>query len=255
MSTTVEAPPPRANPLLVGQEAGEAALLGAWRSGRLPHAWLITGPRGVGKATLAYRFARFVLAGGPHEGLVLPETHPVFRRVASGGHPDFRAVRREIDPRREKLRTEIIVDQVRALGAFLRLTPAESDWRVVVIDSADELNPNAANALLKVLEEPPARALLLLVAHAPGRLLPTIRSRCRRLGLMPLSEPVMRRLLSLYAPGLGENERATIARLADGSIGRALDLAAGDGVAIHTRLTALLNSLPDTDVAALHTMG
>jgi DNA polymerase-3 subunit delta' len=247
---------PRANPLLLGQEAGEAALAQASRSGRLPHAWLIAGTRGIGKATLAYRFARFVLAEGRGEGggIALPQTHAVFRRVASGGHSDFRALEREINPKTEKLRSEIVIDQVRALGGFLRLTPSESAWRIAIIDSADELNPNAANALLKLLEEPPARALLLLVSHAPGRLLPTIRSRCRRLALAPLSDPAMEQLLERYAPSLGGNERATVLRLADGSIGRALELAAGDGLAIYGRLSTLLRALPETDVPALHAM-
>jgi DNA polymerase-3 subunit delta' len=124
----------------------------------------------------------------------------------------------------------------------------------VVVDSADELNANAANALLKLLEEPPPRALLLLVSHAPGRLLPTIRSRCRRLALTPLAEPAMASLLTRHCPGLAPTERATVLRLAEGSIGRALALAAGDGLAIYGRLSALLCALPKTDIAALHAM-
>jgi DNA polymerase III subunit delta' len=256
MGDDADIAPPRANPLLLGQDAAEASLGQAWRSGRLAHAWLITGPRGVGKATLAYRFARFVLAGGKGEGkgIALPGSHPVFRRVASGGHADFRVLEREVNPKTDKLRTEILVEQVRGLGSFLRLTPSESAWRVAIVDSADELNPNAANALLKVLEEPPARALLLLVAHAPGRLLPTIRSRCRRLALPPLDDAAMNELLQRYAPSLAGKERATVLRLADGSIGRALDFAAGDGLAIYGRLSTLLRALPETDVPALHAM-
>src|SRR5262249_28594002 len=147
--------------------------------------------------------------GGEGGGIALTESHPVFRRVASGGHSDFRVLEREGNPKTEKLRTEIVIDQVRAPRGFLRLTPSESAWRIAIIDSADELNPNGANALLKLLEEPPARALLLLVAHAPGRLLPTIRSRCRRLALGPLGEGAMDRLLARYAPSLAGKDRAT----------------------------------------------
>ena len=152
----------------------------------MPHAVLMTGPRGIGKATLAYRFARFVLTHGA-TGRTAPDCrrmtslagHPadcgVFRRVASGGHADLLAVERAYDPRRRRLRSEIVVDDTREIAAFLRLTAAEGGWRVVIVDGADEMNRNAANALLKILEEPPRHALLLLVAHSPGRLLPTIR--------------------------------------------------------------------------------
>ncbi len=185
------APPPRANPDLVGHESAEAALRRLFQSGRMPHAVLMTGPRGIGKATLAYRFARFVLAHGANgddvgrlaedEGtLAVPAASGVFRRVASGGHADLLSVERAYDPRRRRLRSEIVVDETREIAAFLRLTAGEGGWRVVIVDGADAMNRSAANALLKILEEPPRQALLLLVAHNPGRLLPTIRSRCRR---------------------------------------------------------------------------
>src|SRR5215469_13580615 len=159
-------PAPRENAALLGHEAAEAALLGAYRSGRLPHAWLFSGPRGIGKATLAFRFARFVLAGGGEGGLfaaapttlAMPPTHPVFRRVASGGHADLLVVERGLDSKRRKLRSEIVVDDTRAIAGFLRLTPAEGNWRVVIVDGADLMNRNAANALLKTLEEPPQKA-------------------------------------------------------------------------------------------------
>ena len=188
-------PAPRENPSLSGHEPAEKELLSAFASGRLPHGLLITGPHGVGKATLAFRFARFLLSQGaaPSAGglfapavpssLALPPEHPVFRRVASSGHADLLTVERGIDPKRKRERTEIVVDDTRAIAAFLRLTPAEGGWRIVVVDTADEMNRNAANAVLKILEEPPSRALLILVSDNPGRLLPTIRSRCRRLPL------------------------------------------------------------------------
>ena len=239
------APAPRANALLLGQEAAEATLLEALAAGRLHHAWLLTGPPGVGKATLAYRFTRRLLAGpGAGATLALPETHPIFRRIAAGGHADLLTVEREWDAKRKRLRGEIVVDDVRRIAAFLHLTPAEAGWRVVVLDGAEDLNRNAANALLKVLEEPPPRALLLLVCSAAGRLLPTIRSRTRRLRLAALEETTLVTLLARYAPDLDEAARLRLAALAEGSIGRALHLAEGDAVAVAELVGQVLDAAP-----------
>src|SRR5438105_582601 len=242
-STESAAPSPRGNPDLIGHEAAEQALRRLFEAGRLPHALLLSGPRGIGKATLAFRLARFVLANGAEEGSLLapsarvaddhgglataPESG-VFHRVEAGGHADLLTVERAYDPRRRRLRSEIVVDDTREIAAFLRLTPAEGGWRGVIVDGADEMNRNAANALLKILEEPPRRAALLLVAHSPGRLLPTIRSRCRRFPLAPLPPTIVRALLHRYRPELDAETAATVTALAEGSIGRALDLAAAD---------------------------
>lgn len=220
--------PPRANPELLGHEDAEATLAAAVASGRLHHAWLITGPEGVGKATLAYRFARRLLAG-PAPDLALDPAHPVFRRVASGAHADLLTVERAFDEKTKRRRAEIVVDDVRAVAGFLHLTPAEGGWRVVIVDGADMMNRNAANALLKVLEEPPPRAVLLLLASSPGRLLATIRSRCRRLDLRSLPDALVARVLREEMP---EAEDADgIVALAGGSPGRALALAEGAGLA------------------------
>ena len=255
---------PRENAELVGQGAAERTLLDAWISGRLAHAWLIAGRPGIGKATLAYRFARFVLREGAapqNDGLfgstVPDQLHvaaddPVFRRVASGGHADLLTIERQINEKTGRLRTEIGVDQIRAIGDFLHLTAAEGGWRVVVIDALDALNPNAANALLKVLEEPPANALLLLVAHAPGAALPTIRSRCRLLRLAPLADAALDPLLARLRPELEPAERASLVRLADGSAGRALDLIARGGLEVCRDMLALLRGAPQIDAEALH---
>ena len=237
------APDPRANPDLVGHEAAEEGLRRLVESGRMPHAIQISGPRGIGKATLAFRLARFVLAqpddrGG--EGLAIVPGSGVFRRVASGGHADLLTVERAYDPRRRRLRSEIVVEDAREIGTFLHLTPAEGGWRVVIVDGADEMNRNAANALLKILEEPPRRALLLLVAHSPGRLLPTIRSRCRRLLLTALPAATVLQLLSQYRPDLSDGDARAIAGLAGGSIGAALDLAAAGGLDLYRALLGLL---------------
>ena len=250
----MSAPAPRENPDLIGHEAAERELLAAFRSGRLPHGWLICGPRGIGKATLAFRFARFVLAGGDAdaETLVVDESHPVFRRVASGGHSDLMTLERTWDNDRKRLRTVIAVDDVRAAGRFLGLTAGEGEWRVVVVDAADEMNESAANALLKVLEEPPSRTLMLLVSHAPGRLPATIRSRCRRLVLERLPEDAVCELLTRHDPDLPRDEAAQLARLSEGSVGRAIGLAEADGLALYRSVLALMQTLPGTDVVALH---
>jgi DNA polymerase-3 subunit delta' len=254
------APAPRENPDLVGQERAEAALFDAWRAGRLPHAWLLTGPRGIGKATLAFRFARFLLAqSGEGQGLfAAPATNlevdpasPASRRVASGGHADLLLIERAYDPKRKRRRGEIVVDDVRQIADFLHLTPAEGGWRIVIVDGADEMNRNAANALLKVLEEPSARTLLLITAASPGRLLPTIRSRCRHLALGPLSQEQVADLLRKYHPGLNPDETAGLVALADGSIGRALDLAAAGGLDLYREMMALLTALPALDGVAV----
>ena len=267
---TAEIPAPRANPHLIGQGAAESALLQAWQSGRIPHGWLIAGPRGIGKATLAYRFARFVLAeaaqagtgqnalfggpaGPPADTLALDANHPVFRRVAAGGHPDlFTLERGMMHPDTRKPTNEIVVPHVRRVNEQVRLTPVEGGWRVAIVDEAEAMNTNAANALLKVLEEPPAKALILLVSHAPGRLLPTIRSRCRLLSLPALPNEDVDGLLQRYRPDLAPADRATLVRLGDGSIGRALELEARGGAELYGELVDLLARLPKLDIPAVH---
>lgn len=253
-------PPPRANPHLTGHAAAEAALARAFASGKLPHAWLISGPRGVGKATLAWRFARCVLARGGQgappagEGLSLDPAHPVFRRVASGGHADVATVERTADPRRnpDRVRTWIVVENARKLRDFFALAPAEGGWRVAVIDAADEMNRNAANAVLKIVEEPPARALLLLVAHVPGLVPATLRSRCRRLALSPLAEADVAAFLASARPELDAADRAALAALADGAPGAALTLADSGGLGIYRELTRLIAAAPGIDLLAVH---
>jgi DNA polymerase III subunit delta' len=255
-------PAPRANPNFVGHPAAEQTLLRAWQSNRLHHAWLVSGPRGIGKATLAFRFARHVLAddgqglfAGPAQTLAVAAESPIFRQVAGGTHPDLLTIERGYDEKRDRFRSEIIVNDVRELGSFLHLKAAAGGWRVVVVDCADDLNPNAANALLKLLEEPPAKALLLLVSHAPGRLLPTIRSRCRRLNLGPLSSRTMDELLAASCPQLADADRRLLIQLSDGSIGRALDIVAAGGLDLCREIVGQLKQLPKFDVVALHGLG
>ena len=248
-----ELPPPRANPLLLGHEAAEAELRRLFQAGRLPHAILLAGPRGIGKATLAFRLARFVLAGGvaAGEGLATAPESGVFRRVAAGGHADLLTVERSFDPRRRRLRSGILAEEAREIAGFLRLTAAEEGWRVVVVDGAEEMTASAANALLKILEEPPQRSLLLLVSHSPGRLLPTIRSRCRRLPLSALPPALVRELLGSWLPDLPADQHDALAILADGSIGRAIELSEAGGVALYRSLLELLRQMPRLDAGAL----
>lgn len=220
-------------------------MLDALRAGRMHHAWLITGPEGVGKATLAFRFARRLLAGqSSTQSLALDPAHPVFRRVAAGSHADLLTIERAYDTKRRRMKTQIAVDDVRRINGFMSLTPAEGGWRVVIVDGAEDLNQNSANALLKVLEEPPARAVLLLVCAAAGRLLPTIRSRCRRLRLSPVPDEPMDRLLAEYLPALTPDEHGRLVTLAEGSPGRAIMLAEDEGLAVATLVDRLLAELP-----------
>lgn len=201
----------------------------AWASRRLHHAWLLGGPKGVGKASFAHAAARRVLAEGagpPFDlpGIDTPDEHPIVKLVEAGSHPDMRRLERAENDK-GNLNRNIKVEQVRELGEFLTLTPALSPWRVAVIDTVDELETSGANALLKILEEPPPNTIFFLVSHAPGRLLPTIRSRCRRLEFQALEDDVMTSILEIHTPDLSPAERQKIAAMSFGSAGRALAFA------------------------------
>jgi len=256
---------PRENPALSGHTGAETVLLDSTLSGRLAHAWILGGPRGIGKATLAFRFARYLLAGADAQGgglfgdapatMAIEEDDPVFRRIASGGHSDLFTIERTVNPSTKNLRTEIVVDDVRNASEFLRLTPGEGVWRIVIVDAADEMNRAAANAILKMLEEPPKATVFLLVSHAPGRLLPTIRSRCRMLPLQPLQRETVMDLLAAQRHELEEHERAMLAGLANGSIGEAVALADAGGVALYREMIKLLGDIGTMNIEAVHALG
>lgn len=258
-----ESPTPRQTTALFGHADAEQTLLDAYRSGKIAHAWLIGGPRGIGKATLAYRMARFVLANPKAEmpavaratTLAVAGDNAVARQVASGAHGGLLTLERTANDR-GVLRTVITVDESRETISFFGSTAAVDGWRVCVVDTVDELNANAANALLKVIEEPPARSLFLLVSHAPARVLATIRSRCRKLTLRPLGEIDVIRAAAL-ASGRSEADPELIAAAAagEGSVGQVLDRLGGETLGLQQQTAALLAALPQLDPRALHALG
>ncbi|GJD53417.1 hypothetical protein OPKNFCMD_6192 [Methylobacterium crusticola] len=245
---------PREQQDLVGQEAAEHAFRTAIGAGRLHHAWLLGGPRGIGKATLAFRVARHLLAHGAGRGvpetLALAPSHPVARQVAGLSHPNLVLLRRQRAPGAKTVPTQITVDAARRALHLFAETSADAGYRICIVDCADELNLASANALLKLIEEPPARSLFLIVSHAPGRLLPTIRSRCRRLSLRSLGEGEVASVLAGLGPPFDAHPPALLARaaaLSEGSVARALGLLDPDTLALVDEVEALLaqGSRPD----------
>lgn len=254
---------PRWTSELAGHAAAERTLRDTWAGGRMPHAWLITGARGIGKATLAYRFVRTVLAGAAHDTgpslfaapmpspgatATISPSHPVFRRIARNAHPDLMSIERPPD------KEEIIVESARRAVDFFTMTPAEGGWRVLIVDAADELNRSAANALLKVIEEPPQRGLILLLSHRPGLVLPTIRSRCRRLALRPLVDTEVAKVVAREWPELAPEIVAGLVAMSEGSPGRAMALAEADGFAWYRDFLGWLTRLPAVDAKAMHAL-
>ena len=245
------APHPRETLRLLGQQQAEAAFHDALTAGRLHHAWLLTGPKGIGKATFAYGVARSLLAPARRTAPAsVDPDHPVLRRIRAGAEPRLCTVTRSIAEKTGRLRDVIAVDDVRALHGFLGLTAADGGQRVVIVDAADEMNRAAANALLKMLEEPPRATTLLLIAHQPARLLPTIRSRCVQLRLAPLSPADMAAALQQAgAPELEAMQAQALAELSGGSVGAALRLLHQDGLSLYADLVDLLAGLPSFDRA------
>lgn len=229
------APHPRHTGRVVGHDRAWAEVETAL-AGQMPHAWLLTGPEGIGKSTFAWAFARRLL--GADEA--------INARIAALSEPRLALVRRGWDERAKRLKTQITVDEVRKLQGFLAMSVTDGGRRVIVIDPADEMNPNAANAVLKLLEEPPAGAVFLVISHNPSALLPTIRSRCRALRLDPLGPADLADALA--GIGLTISDRAeAVAALSAGSVGRAVGLIEQDGLKLYDRLVTLLGTCPNLD--------
>ncbi len=256
------APHPRHAFTLFGHRAAEAEMLEAYRGGRLAHAWLIGGPRGVGKATLAWRFTRFVLANpDPNAVAVLdasdldvdPKRQPA-RLLAALAHPDFALIRRAWLPERKRFSSEIQVEHVRTALQVFQMSAAFGGWRICIVDCAEDLNRSSGNALLKLIEEPPQRSLILIVSHRPGRVLPTIHSRCRRIKLDPLSESETAAAIAALGPPWSEMDPAAIAkavRRANGSVREALARLSPESEEVDALINSTIARLPRPDPRAV----
>ena len=257
-------PHPRETAALFGHAEAERTLLEAYKGGRIPHAWLIGGEAGIGKATLAYRMATFVLAHPDPAvptvqkatSLAVAADRPVARRVASQSHTDLLTLERVFNEKTGKLFTTIRVDDVRRTVSFFGSTAGEGGWRIAIVDHVEELERAGENALLKVLEEPPPRSLLFLISNAPGRVLPTIRSRCRLLMLRSLpAEDVAKAAAAVLGQSADDADIAAAAQAADGSVGRALMFLDGPALELRQRVLGLLEGQPQVDQRALHLLG
>lgn len=245
--TELTAPIPRTSTQWIGHQAVSDRLLKLWREQRMPHALIFSGARGIGKATAAYHLARMAFAGG--EDMVIPASHPVHQRIRAGSHADLKVIQGGSAP--DAKTSEIKIDEIRALNAFMPMTPSEGGWRVAILDGAEDMNPNAANALLKTLEEPPPHSLLILVCHNAGKLLPTIRSRCRQVAFSPLSEQEYQQVLLEIAPEIGREEAANLGILARHSPGVALEYDQLGALALYRSIIKLMATMPNANPADL----
>ncbi len=258
---------PRASALCLGFETQESQLLSLFNQGLMPHALILSGPKGIGKATFAFRLARFLLKHGgddasqdslfgdapePARTMDVSEDDPVFRKVLAGGHPDLLTVERAMDDKKGTQKSAVDVESVRKVAPFLRMTSSEGGWRVVIIDDAETMNRNAQNALLKILEEPPQKALLILVCHRIGAMIPTIRSRCRVLHFQAQATDIFNRLFTRAAPEIREKERAHLYNMAGGSFGRALSLYEEGGIGSFETVLALFSGFPQWNWPQIH---
>lgn len=259
MSKDVEELDPREKPdhprhqyHLIGQSTAEHKLLDSYKSGRFHHAWMLCGPQGIGKATLAYRLARFILSNPDNlsvdvvdaSDLAISPDNAVAHRIAARAHSDLFVLQRELNRTTKKLRPAIAVDDARKLGNFFTKTAGEGGWRICIVDAADDLNASAANAILKILEEPPKRCLFIIISHAPGRLLPTIRSRCLRLDLATLKDQEVAQVVEsdLQSRKLNPDEISALISLGSGSPGKVMQLVTSQGAKQFIRFQQAVSS-------------
>lgn len=257
---------PRENPDFFGHEDVLAILYSSFTGGKIPGAWLFSGPRGIGKATLAYRFARFMLYNSnitndglfaaklPQKDLSIPGASPVFAKVSIGSHPDLLVLEAGSDDS-SSVSGDILVDDARKIGNFLHLTSSETPYRIVIVDSIDDMNSNAANSILKLLEEPPLNAMFILISHSPGRLLPTIRSRCRHVKMREMAANDALKVLQNISPDISDDTGISLIELASGSAGIAYDLHINKGIEIYSSIIGILSSLPKLDIVATQKLG
>ncbi len=258
---------PRNNPTLIGHYNAQNILLDAWKSNKLHHAWLITGAYGIGKATLAWQFARFIMNNSNGNGndsvnlfanetniMETPTDSRISQRMSAGGHPDFLCLEKGMfNKANNKIaENDIPVAIIRDALNLMRLTPSEGKWRVIIIDAVDDLNRNAANALLKSLEEPPKNTIFLLISHAVGKLIPTIKSRCRRLDLQILNDDILVKIIHENYPEIDIEKTSLLAKLSDGSIGKAIRLLDADGIDLYSDMIEIIQNTGNMDIEKLH---
>lgn len=234
---------PLSQPLLLGHEDTLSHIIHSYTQGKLGHALMLSGDEGTGKATLAIHIIRRLLAGDIHTPM--DAEHPIFRRLTAGSHGDFLLIRPEMDTKREEIKQEISVEQVRSITEFVSTTPSESDWRIILVDGAELMTLSAANAILKVLEEPPPHALFFLISHQPESVLPTIRSRCQIWRCRQPSTEIYTRILSTLIPELSSEEIKQLATLSNGSAGRALRMHEQNALEVYDRILSWLYAVPD----------
>ena len=261
---------PESMPFCLGHAEQEKQFLDLFKQNAMPHAMIFSGPKGVGKSVMAFRLARFLfkygkqddnqdgLFGGDeelgrnYEALDIPENDPVFARVTSGGYADFLYLKRHFDTTKGKMDAALKVEAIRTIEPFLRKTSSDGGWRVVIVDDADTMNRNAQNAILKILEEPPQKTLIILITHRPGMLIPTIRSRSRVIDFKPLSQDIISELLNRQGYALSIDERETLYALSDGSFGQVQHIAEQGGLEILPTILNTLDQYPNWNWEAIH---
>jgi len=265
--------PPRQMTDCIGHSAVEEKLLGLIDSGKMPHALIFSGQNGIGKATLAFRLARYLFKHGvesgqsgdgglfgddlpkeTHDNLSIDPADPVFSQVASGGHADLLVIERLFDEKKNRYKGSVEVDEVRKITPFMRKTASQGGWRIVIVDDADTMNRNAQNAILKILEEPPANALLVLVCHRLGTMIPTIRSRCRVIDFQPLSADDFGTLIKRDHGNLPQSDIDAVYAIAGGSVGRALQIIEEGGLEAVSKVMGLLHSWPEWQWSQIHVL-